>query len=75
MGVHVLLRRSMGRDIFAACGQLNSTHKEQDAKMDISNSKLAGLPKTKREVLAANALEFAARNAAANAADYDSETV
>ena len=75
LGVHVLLRRSMGRDIFAACGQLNSTHKELDAKMDISNSKLAGLPKTKREVLAANALEFAARNAAANAADYDRETV
>ncbi len=73
LNVHVLLRRSMGRDIFAACGQLNSTHKENTATMDISNSKLAGLPKSKREVLAANALEFAAKNAALNAASYDSE--
>lgn len=73
LGVHVLLRRSMGRDIFAACGQLNSTHKEQTATMDISNSKLAGLPKSKRELLAAHALEFAAKNSAANAASFDNE--
>jgi len=26
LGLHVLLRRTMGRDIYAACGQLNSKH-------------------------------------------------
>jgi 23S rRNA (adenine2503-C2)-methyltransferase len=40
LGAHVLLRRTMGRDIFAACGQLNSVHKEHPGQMDISNSKL-----------------------------------
>ncbi len=50
LGAHVLLRRSMGRDIFAACGQL-TTMKERPQVMDISNSKLAGLPKYKRELL------------------------
>ena len=42
LGVQVLLRRTMGRDIFAACGQLTSTFKEHPQKMDISNSKLGG---------------------------------
>ncbi|QDK36747.1 23S rRNA (adenine(2503)-C(2))-methyltransferase RlmN [Bdellovibrio sp. NC01] len=73
LGVHVLLRRSMGRDIFAACGQLNSTHKENDAKMDISNSKLAGMPKSKRELLAAQALENAALNATFTAMSYEGD--
>lgn len=41
-GVHVLLRRTMGRDIFAACGQLTSAYKEHPQQMDISNSKLGG---------------------------------
>jgi 23S rRNA (adenine2503-C2)-methyltransferase len=48
LGAHVLLRRSMGRDIFAACGQL-TTMKDRPEGMDISNSKLAGLPKYRRE--------------------------
>ncbi|NUN05135.1 MAG: 23S rRNA (adenine(2503)-C(2))-methyltransferase RlmN [Bdellovibrio sp.] len=51
LGAHVLLRRSMGRDIFAACGQLTSQVPNKPATMDISNSKLAGLPKYKREML------------------------
>lgn len=50
LGAHVLLRRSMGRDIFAACGQL-TTIKDRPQNMDISNSKLSGLPKYKRELL------------------------
>ncbi|MEK2644358.1 23S rRNA (adenine(2503)-C(2))-methyltransferase RlmN [Bdellovibrio sp. BCCA] len=53
LGAHVLLRRSMGRDIFAACGQLTSQVPNKPETMDISNSKLAGLPKYKREMLAA----------------------
>jgi 23S rRNA (adenine2503-C2)-methyltransferase len=51
LGAHVLLRRSMGRDIFAACGQLTSQVPNKPDQMDISNSKLAGLPKYKREML------------------------
>jgi len=51
LGAHVLLRRTMGRDIFAACGQLTSATQEKPEVMDISNSKLAGLPKHKRELL------------------------
>lgn len=51
LGAHVLLRRSMGRDIFAACGQLTSQVQNKPDSMDISNSKLAGLPKYKREML------------------------
>ncbi|HEY1078985.1 MAG TPA: 23S rRNA (adenine(2503)-C(2))-methyltransferase RlmN [Bdellovibrio sp.] len=51
LGAHVLLRRSMGRDIFAACGQLTSQVPNKPQSMDISNSKLAGLPKYKREML------------------------
>jgi len=42
LGVHVLLRRTMGRDIFAACGQLTSAYKEHPGQMDISNSNLGG---------------------------------
>lgn len=40
LGAHVLLRRTMGRDIFAACGQLRSAFESHPQKMDISNSKL-----------------------------------
>lgn len=42
LGTHVLLRRTMGRDIFAACGQLASPHEKHPGRMDISNSKLFG---------------------------------
>lgn len=42
LGTHVLLRRTMGRDIFAACGQLTSQFADHPQKMDISNSKLGG---------------------------------
>lgn len=42
LGAHVLLRRTMGRDIYAACGQLTSAHKEHPQLMDISNSNLGG---------------------------------
>ncbi len=40
LGAHVLLRRTMGRDIFAACGQLRSAFENHPGQMDISNSKL-----------------------------------
>lgn len=40
LGAHALLRRTMGRDIFAACGQLTSAFESHPQKMDISNSKL-----------------------------------
>lgn len=50
LGAHVLLRRSMGRDIYAACGQL-TTVKDRPQNMDISNSQLAGLPKHRRQVM------------------------
>ncbi|MBL7672186.1 MAG: 23S rRNA (adenine(2503)-C(2))-methyltransferase RlmN [Bdellovibrionaceae bacterium] len=43
LGAHVLLRRTMGRDIFAACGQLTSAYEEHPKMMDISNSTLGGL--------------------------------
>ncbi|MFP5519823.1 MAG: 23S rRNA (adenine(2503)-C(2))-methyltransferase RlmN [Bdellovibrionia bacterium] len=49
LGAHVLLRRSMGRDIFAACGQLTSQMPNRPETMDISNSQLAGMPKHRRE--------------------------
>jgi 23S rRNA (adenine2503-C2)-methyltransferase len=42
LGSQVLLRRTMGRDIFAACGQLTDPKLRQDSVMDISNSKLGG---------------------------------
>jgi len=41
LGAQVLLRRTMGRDIFAACGQL-TTKVGREEKMDISNSKIGG---------------------------------
>lgn len=50
LGAHVLLRRSMGRDIFAACGQLTSANQEKPDTMDISNSKLGGMSKYRREM-------------------------
>lgn len=42
LGAQVLLRRTMGRDIFAACGQLTTKNVERPEKMDISNSKIGG---------------------------------
>lgn len=42
LGAHVLMRRTMGRDIFAACGQLTSEFDNKPKKMDISNSKIGG---------------------------------
>lgn len=43
LGAHVLLRRTMGRDIFAACGQLTDpTLRKEGQTMDISNSRLGG---------------------------------
>lgn len=33
-GVHVLLRKTMGRDIFAACGQLTSFYENRPEKME-----------------------------------------
>lgn len=42
LGAHVLLRRTMGRDIFAACGQLTSEFENKPQTMDISNSKIGG---------------------------------
>ena len=41
LGAQVLLRRTMGRDIFAACGQL-TTKNDRPESMDISNSKIGG---------------------------------
>lgn len=43
LGAHVLLRRTMGRDIFAACGQLTSEFANKPQQMDISNSKIGSL--------------------------------
>ncbi|MCX7978936.1 MAG: 23S rRNA (adenine(2503)-C(2))-methyltransferase RlmN [Bdellovibrionaceae bacterium] len=42
LGAHVLLRRTMGRDIYAACGQLTAAHLRPADTMDISNSRLGG---------------------------------
>lgn len=44
LGAHVLLRKTMGRDIYAACGQLTSEFETKPKLMDISNSKLSGRP-------------------------------
>ncbi len=41
LGLQTLLRRTMGRDIFAACGQL-ATKVDHPERMDISNSKIGG---------------------------------
>lgn len=49
-GAHVLIRRTMGRDIFAACGQLTSEFENKPRTMDISNSKI-GSVYTKKETL------------------------
>jgi 23S rRNA (adenine2503-C2)-methyltransferase len=38
-GAHVLLRKTMGRDIFAACGQLTSFYKEHPGTMDVSKKR------------------------------------
>ncbi len=43
LGAHVLMRRTMGRDIFAACGQLTSEFENKPRNMDISNSKIGGV--------------------------------
>lgn len=45
LGSHVLLRRTMGRDIFAACGQLTSEFANKPRTMDISNSKIGSIYK------------------------------
>jgi hypothetical protein len=42
--------------------------------MDISNSQLAGLPKSRREMLAAHKAEQEAKNAAFLAAENDAES-
>ena len=42
LGAQVLLRRTMGRDIFAACGQLSTKVGRTAETMDISNSKIGG---------------------------------
>lgn len=43
LGAHVLIRRTMGRDIFAACGQLTSEFENKPRTMDISNSKIGSI--------------------------------
>lgn len=50
LGAHVLLRRTMGRDIFAACGQLRSAFENHPGQMDISNSKLTRTIKGGKDV-------------------------
>ncbi len=35
LGVHVLRRKTMGRDIYAACGQLTSVQKDHPVQMSI----------------------------------------
>ncbi len=44
LGAHVLLRKTMGRDIFAACGQLTSLYDGRPEKM---NAPVGVLPKLK----------------------------
>lgn len=51
LGSHVLLRRTMGRDIFAACGQLTSEFENKPREMDISNSKIGSIHSKKTNVL------------------------
>lgn len=38
MGVHVLRRKTMGRDIFAACGQLRSSYEGKPEKLDLQST-------------------------------------
>lgn len=45
LGSQVYLRRTMGRDIFAACGQLTSEFANKPKTMDISNSKIGSVHK------------------------------
>lgn len=40
LGLHVLLRKSKGRDIYAACGQLRSKFEGHPGRMEISSSRL-----------------------------------
>lgn len=47
LGAHVLLRRTMGRDIFAACGQLTSEFQNKPQTMDISNSRIGGVKRVR----------------------------
>ncbi|GIL18299.1 MAG: dual-specificity RNA methyltransferase RlmN [Oligoflexia bacterium] len=47
LGTHVLLRRTMGRDIFAACGQLTSEFANKPKTMDISNSQIGGVSRVR----------------------------
>src|SRR5690606_31250456 len=44
---HVLLRRTMGRDILAACGQLTSEFAAKPKVKDISNSKIGARPRVR----------------------------
>jgi 23S rRNA (adenine2503-C2)-methyltransferase len=39
LGAHVLLRKTMGRDIFAACGQLTSKYEGRPDRLDIQASR------------------------------------
>lgn len=39
LGAHVLLRKTMGRDIFAACGQLNATFKNHPGRLNVTKQK------------------------------------
>ncbi|MCK6597602.1 MAG: 23S rRNA (adenine(2503)-C(2))-methyltransferase RlmN [Bdellovibrionaceae bacterium] len=50
LGAHVLLRRTMGRDIFAACGQLRSEYENHPQQMDVSNSRLTRTLHLKKQV-------------------------
>lgn len=37
LGAHVLRRKTMGRDIYAACGQLRSAYKDHPKKFDVTD--------------------------------------
>lgn len=39
-GIHTTIRRTMGRDIYAACGQLTSLHKEKPQFQDVATGVL-----------------------------------
>lgn len=41
LGVHVLLRKTMGRDIYAACGQLTSLYENRPMRMNIDETRSA----------------------------------
>lgn len=42
LGAHVLRRKTMGRDIYAACGQLRSAYKGHPEKLQVQSSMLGG---------------------------------